>query len=220
MLFDVEALITWGGLTLITFMVFAESGLLFGVIFPGDSLLLTAGFFAAQGNLPLIPLLVLVCLAAILGDNVGYHTGNRYGPRIFKRKDGLFFRQEYVIKAQNFYDKHGGKTIIIARFFPVIRTFAPIIAGVGKMKWRYFAAYNVVGGVLWGGGIIMFGYLIGNASPDIENYLFASIIIVAHAIMFYMIYHLLKEPATRAHLKKAIKEEYHHFFKKNGNRNS
>ncbi len=214
MLFDVEAIITWGGLAIITFMVFAESGLLFGFIFPGDSLLLTAGFFAAQGNLPLIPLLILVFVAAVAGDNVGYQTGKRYGPKVFKRKDGLFFRQEYVTRAQKFYDKHGGKTIIIARFFPAIRTFAPIVAGVGKMKWAYFATYNLVGALLWGVGVIMFGYLIGSASPDIENYLFAAVIIVAHGFMLYLIYHILKDPETRRHIKKSLHEEYNHFFKR------
>lgn len=214
MLFDVEAIITWGGLAIITFMVFAESGLLFGFVFPGDSLLLTAGFFAAQGKLPLLPLLILVFVAAILGDNVGYQTGKRLGPRVFKRHDGLFFRREYVIKAQDFYDKHGGKTIILARFFPAIRTFAPIVAGVGKMNWAYFAAYNFIGALLWGVGVIMFGYLIGSASPDIENYLFAAVVIVAHAIMLYIIYHVLKDPKTRAHIKKSLREEYDHFFKR------
>ncbi len=214
MLFDVEAIITWGGLAVITFFVFAESGLLFGFIFPGDSLLLTAGFFAAQGKLPLIPLLTLVFIAAVLGDNVGYQTGRRLGPKVFNRKDGLFFRQEYISRAQAFYNKHGGMTIVIARFFPVIRTFAPVVAGVGKMKWHYFATYNLVGAALWGVGVIMLGYLIGSASPNIDNYLFVGVIVIAHGFMFYIIYHVLKDPIRRHHIKKSIKEEYHHFFKR------
>src|SRR3990167_10893260 len=171
MLFDVESVIRWGGLLIITFMVFAESGLLFGFIFPGDSLLLTAGFFAAQGNLPLVVLMVLVVVAAVVGDNVGYHTGRRFGPSVFKRKDGIFFKKSYIQRAQQFYDRHGGKTIIMARFFPYIRTFAPIVAGVGKMSWLHFAAYNVIGALLWGVGLTLFGYLIGSAAPDIDHYL-------------------------------------------------
>jgi membrane-associated protein len=215
MLFDVQGLIEWGGLLIIAFMVFAESGLLFGFFFPGDTLLLTAGFFAAQGYLPLIPLLIIVVVCAILGDNVGYQTGRRFGPRVFKRNQGLFFRQEYVDRAQRFYNKHGGKTIILARFFPAIRTFAPVVAGVGKMPWPYFAFYNVFGGLLWGVGVTMTGYLIGNAAPDIEHYLFWSLIIAGHIIMLLIIYKLLKSKKTRAKLKQMIVEEWNYLFRKN-----
>ena len=213
-IFDVETIIQWGGLLAITLIVFAESGLLFGFILPGDTLLLTAGFFAAQGQLPIAPLVILIVFAAIIGDNVGYYTGKKLGPKVFKRKDGILFRQEYIERAQAFYEKHGGKTIIIARFFPAIRTFAPIVAGVGKMKWGYFAAYNVVGALLWGAGVTMLGYAIGSTAPGIDGYLFAAVIIVAHGFLFFIVYQLLKTPETRKQLKQSIKEEYHHFFKR------
>lgn len=214
MIFDVETIIQTGGLLAIAFIVFAESGLFFGFIFPGDSLLLTAGFFAAQGYPPLLPLIAIIVVAAILGDNVGYQTGRKLGPRVFKRKDGLFFRREYVEKAEQFYEKHGGKTIILARFFPAIRTFAPIVAGVGKMSWPYFASYNIIGGLLWGVGVTMAGYLIGNAAPDIDNHILWGIIITGHIIMFIILFHIFKNKDRRLKFKQALREEYHHFFKR------
>lgn len=198
----------------IALIVFAESGLLFGFFFPGDTLLLTAGFFAAQGHLPIETLVGVIVIAAILGDNVGYLTGKHLGPRVFKRRNGLFFRQEYVDRAQKFYDKHGGKTIIIARFFPAIRTFAPIVAGVGKMSWPYFAAYNVVGAVLWGVSITMAGYYIGTNFPSIDHYLLWAILIIGHIFMFIILYHLFKNPKVRAKLRKSLREEWEHYFGK------
>lgn len=214
MIFDAESIILAGGLAAIAFIVFAESGLLFGFVFPGDTLLLTAGFFAAQDKLPIVPLIAIIVIAAILGDNVGYQTGKRFGPSIFKRKDGILFRQDYVAKAQRFYDKHGGKTIIFARFFPAIRTFAPIVAGVGKMKWSYFATYNVVGALLWGVGVTMFGYLLGSAAPDIDQYLLIGALTVGHVILIVTLYQIFKNPITRQRLRKALSEEYRHFFKR------
>src|SRR3990167_9530725 len=214
MIFDAETIILAGGLLAIAFIIFGESGLFFGFLFPGDTLLLTAGFFAAQDKLPIVPLIAVIVLAAILGDNVGYQTGRRFGPKIFKREDGIFFRQDYVAKAQRFYDKHGGKTIIIARFFPAIRTFAPIVAGVGKMRWSYFAAYNVVGALLWGIGVTMFGYLLGSAAPDIDQYLLLGVLTVGHVILFFTLYQIFKNPVTRQRLRKALGEEFRHFFRR------
>lgn len=214
MIFDVDWIILTGGLLAIGLIVFAESGLFFGFMFPGDTLLLTAGFFAAQGKLPIVPLIIVIVIAAIAGDNVGYQTGRRFGPSVFKRKDGILFRREYVQKAQDFYERHGGKTIILARFFPAVRTFVPIVAGVGKMSWPYFATYNVIGGILWGVGVTLFGYLIGNTAPSIEKYFFWSVIIVAHGFMFFMIFQIFKSPEVRARLKTALREEWNHYFGK------
>lgn len=215
MLFDVESIIKVGGLLAIAFIVFAESGLFFGFVFPGDTLLLTAGFFAAQGELPIVVLIVIIVIAAILGDNVGYLTGRKFGPSVFKRKDGIFFRQEYVEKAQGFYERHGGKTIILARFFPVVRTFVPIVAGVGKMSWPYFATYNVAGALLWGVGVTMLGYIIGNAAPDIDHYLFWGVIVFAHLFLFFILFQIFRNPNTRRRLRASLREEWNHFFGKN-----
>jgi membrane-associated protein len=151
-------------------VVFAESGLLFGFFLPGDSLLFTAGVFAARGDLTLPVILVGVVAAAISGDQVGYAFGNRVGPSLFRRPDSRFFKREYVEKAQAYFDRYGVKTIVLARFVPVVRTFAPIVAGVGSMNYRTFVTYNVLGGLLWGVGVTMLGFLLGEAI-DIDRYL-------------------------------------------------
>lgn len=152
-------------------IVFAESGLLFGVFLPGDSLLFTAGFLASQGYLSLPYLAVGCALSAIAGDAVGYAFGRRVGRRLFERPDSRWFKRKHLLAAEAFYEKHGGKAIVLARFLPVVRTFAPIIAGVGNMRYRRFALFNVLGGILWGAGVTTAGYLLGNAVPDVDRYL-------------------------------------------------
>ncbi|MGH8928189.1 MAG: DedA family protein [Acidimicrobiia bacterium] len=165
-----QLLVTFGTIGLFV-IVFAESGLLVGFFLPGDSLLFTAGLFAAQGTLNL-PLILAGCfLAAVAGDQVGYAFGKKVGPALFRRPDSRFFRQEYVAKAQAFFDRYGAKTIVLARFVPIVRTFAPIVAGVGTMRYRTFVTYNVVGGLLWAIGVTMLGYLLGELIPDIDTYL-------------------------------------------------
>jgi membrane-associated protein len=154
-------------------VVFAESGLFFGFFLPGDSLLFTAGVLCAKADSPLWPLpvvLIGVALAAISGDQVGYLFGRRMGPAIFRRPDSRLFKQAHVEKAQTYFEEHGPKTILLARFVPIVRTFAPIVAGVGRMNYRVFVTYNVVGGLLWGVGITTLGYLLGEA-VDIDKYL-------------------------------------------------
>lgn len=178
-------------------IVFAESGLLIGFFLPGDTLLFTAGFFAAQGHLPLGWLIVVVVACAIAGDSVGYSIGRRTGPRIFRKQDGLFFRQEYVAKAESFYEEHGGKTIILARFLPIIRTFAPLVAGVGKMKYRRFLAFNVVGAVIWGAGVVLLGHWLGSKIPNIDKYLLPAVLLATLFTFSPMILHLAKDKKLR-----------------------
>jgi membrane-associated protein len=162
---DVEGIIRWGGLVMIVAIVFAETGLLVGFFLPGDSLLFTAGFLAAGGHLNIVLLLVFVTMAAVAGDQVGYLIGYKTGPRIFQREDSRFFKREHLLRTQAFYEKHGGKTIIIARFVPIVRTFAPVVAGVAMMEYRRFVTYNVVGGVAWVWSMALGGYLLGNIIP-------------------------------------------------------
>ncbi|HJU80426.1 MAG TPA: VTT domain-containing protein [Acidimicrobiia bacterium] len=163
-------LVTFGTIGLFL-IVFAESGLFFGFFFPGDSLLFTAGLFAAQGTLNL-PLILVGCfIAAVAGDQVGYVFGQRVGPALFKRPDSRLFKQEYVERARAFFEKHGPKTIVLARFVPIVRTFAPILAGVGRMQYRTFVSYNLIGGFLWAVGVTLLGYWLGNLIPDIDAYL-------------------------------------------------
>jgi len=162
---DVEAIIGWGGLLMVVAIVFAETGLLVGFFLPGDSLIFTAGFLAAAGHLNIVLLLVFGAFAAVAGDQVGYLIGYKTGPRIFQREDSRFFKREHLLRTQAFYEKHGGKTIILARFVPIVRTFAPVVAGVAMMEYRRFVTYNVVGGLLWVWGLGLAGYLLGNLIP-------------------------------------------------------
>ncbi len=213
-MFSSEHIVQSGGLLAIGLVVFAESGLFFGFFLPGDTLLLTAGFFAGTGKLSIFWLIVVTIVAAILGDNVGYRIGRRLGPSLFKRKDGLLFRQEYIKRTQEFYEKYGGLTIVIARFIAYVRAFAPAVAGVAKMKWSNFAVFNVMGGVLWGLSLPLIGYAVGSSFPTIDKYFILSLIISAHILLAIVAFKVLKNPETRRQLKKHIKEEWKHYFGK------
>jgi membrane-associated protein len=150
-------------------IIFAESGLFFGFFLPGDSLLLTVGLLASRGFMSIWVLLPLMFIAAVLGDNVGYWFGAKTGSRIFNREDSLLFKRKNLLAAKNFYDKHGGKTIVLARFIPFIRTFAPIVAGAVEMNYRHFITYNLLGGALWAIGVTLLGYLVGYFFGQIEG---------------------------------------------------
>ncbi len=176
--YDVEGLIRAGGMLMLVGIVFAETGLLVGFFLPGDSLLVTAGVFAAAGHLDLWLLLTAVTAAAILGDQVGYYIGYRTGPKIFRRPDSLLFKREHLRRAHRFYEKHGGKTIILARFMPIVRTFAPLVAGVGEMEYRRFVSFNVIGGFLWVWSMSLLGYSLGSAIPDIDKHIHLVIAVV------------------------------------------
>jgi len=170
---------TFGALGLFA-IVFAESGLFFGFFLPGDSLLVTAGLLASQDKLALpFPLLAVGCfVAAVAGDQVGYVFGNRVGPALFRRPDSRFFKQEHLERANTFFERHGAKTILLARFVPVVRTFAPIVAGAGSMRYRAFITYNLIGGFLWAVGITTLGYTLGKSIPNVDKYLLPIIAVV------------------------------------------
>ncbi|MDE2181209.1 MAG: VTT domain-containing protein, partial [candidate division NC10 bacterium] len=168
-IYDVEGLVRVGGLLALIAIVFAETGLLVGFFLPGDSLLVTAGLFAVSGHLELWSLFLFVSLAAIVGDAVGYFLGARTGPRIFSREDSLLFHKKHLISTQAFYDRHGPVTIVLARFMPILRTFAPVVAGVGNMRYGRFALYNVMGGIGWVVSMTSIGYFLGKTIPDIDR---------------------------------------------------
>lgn len=159
-------------------IIFAESGLFFGFFLPGDSLIFTAGFLASQGYLNIYLLLVVLFLAAVLGDNVGYWFGEKVGPMIFKKEDSRFFKKEYVERAHEFFEKYGGKSLILARFVPVVRTFVPIVAGVGKMTYQKFFFFNLVGGLLWTLSLSLAGYWLGRVIPGIDQYLIPIVLLI------------------------------------------
>ena len=175
---DVKAIIQWGGLTMISAIVFVESGLFVGFFLPGDSLLVTAGIFARMGHLSLGSLLTVVPLCAIIGDQVGYLIGRKAGEALYSRPDSLVFKKAHLQRAHAFYQKYGAKTIVLARFVPIVRTFAPAVAGAAKMDYRTFVTYNVFGGLLWTYSTILGGYFLASMVPDIDKKIHQVIVVV------------------------------------------
>lgn len=168
-IYNVPELIRLGGMTGMVLVVFAETGLMVGFFLPGDSLLVTAGLFAARGDLDITWLNVVLCAAAILGDATGYWIGYRAGQALYSRPNSFFFRREHLIKTHEFYERHGGKTIVIARFMPIVRTFAPVVAGAASMTYKRFAVYNIAGGVSWVLSMTLTGYFLGRSVPNIDK---------------------------------------------------
>lgn len=203
-MFELKTLLEVTGYAGIGAIVFAESGLLIGFFLPGDSLLFTAGFLASQGIFNIIWLASLCFLAAVLGDSVGYAFGHRVGRRIFTREDSLLFHTRNLQRAQAFYDRHGGKTIILARFLPVVRTFAPVLAGVGSMPYQRFLAYNIVGGALWAIGLTVLGYYLGSAIPDVDRYLLPIIVGIIVLSVLPVIVHTLRSAEDRGRVRRAV----------------
>ncbi len=177
-LYDVEGLIRWGGTFLVCFIVFIETGFFVGFFLPGDSLLVTAGVFAGAGHLPIGTLLTLVTLCAITGDQLGYWIGRSAGNALYRREDSFFFRRSHLRRAHDFYEKYGGKTVILARFVPIIRTFCPPVAGAAQMPYTRYLTYDIFGGVFWVGSMILGGYLLGRSVPNINQRIHWVILIV------------------------------------------
>jgi membrane-associated protein len=175
---NLPELVQWAGLFGLTAIVFAETGLLFGVFLPGDSLLVTAGLLSARGYLNVYHLAPTLTLAAVVGNSVGYFIGRATGPRIFNRENSLFFNKKHAMRAHDFFDKHGCKTVVIAQFMPIIRTFSPVIAGVGGMGKRDFFTYNILGAVLWIWSMLGIGYFLGSYIPGIDQHIEIVVVIV------------------------------------------
>ena len=181
-LYDVRGLVEWGGTLLVCVIVFVETGMFVGFFLPGDSLLVTAGVFAGAGHMKLAELLSLVTLCAIAGDQLGYLIGRKAGESLYRREDSRFFKKRHLESAHEFYERYGGKTIIMARFVPIIRTFCPPVAGAAKMSyWRYLA-YDIVGGFLWVWSMVLVGYTLGRTVPNVDkkiHYIIAGVIVVS-----------------------------------------
>jgi membrane-associated protein len=216
--FELTEFIALVGIIGVAAIVFAESGLLIGFFLPGDSLLFTTGFLIHAGLLDInIHVAVLIIfLAAVLGDTVGYWFGRKAGPRIFNKPDARLFRKEYVQRAQDFYEKHGGKTIIIARFIPIVRTFAPIVAGAARMEYRRFLSFNVIGGFLWAAGITYIGYGLGawfeSLGIEIDHILLPVIALIILISVLPPAIHILKDKQTRTALWEGTKRELKSIF--------
>ena len=191
--FDISSLIRASGYLGVTLIVFAESGLFFGFFLPGDSLLFTAGFLASLGYFNIFLLVILFAGAAIGGDSFGYFFGRKIGAKFFTREKSFFFRPKYVAHTRRFYERHGKKTIIIARFVPVVRTLAPICAGIGSMHYSTFLAYNIIGGIFWTAGITGLGFLLGSAIPNADSYLLPIILVIIFVSLLPGVIHIIRE---------------------------
>lgn len=185
-------IIQTAGLVGIFLIIFAESGLFFAFFLPGDSLFFAAGLFAHGGFLPLLPLLIGSIIAAILGGFVGYFTGHKLGPKVFTKDSSVFFSKRYLVKAEEYYDKYGKMTIVIARFIPIVRTFAPILAGVGKMNLKTFILLNIASGIIWPPIIISIGYFVGSRIPNVEHYFLPISILIIFLSILPLIWRVLK----------------------------
>ena len=187
-----KSLIETFGTLGVLLIIFAESGLLIGFFLPGDSLLFTAGLLTARGTLSLPVIMVGASVAAIVGDQVGYLIGKRAGPALFNRPDSRLFKQKNVERAHAYFENNGPKTVILARFLPVIRTFTPVVAGVGRMEYRRFVTFNVIGGVLWGAGVTLLGRILGDTVPDIDKWLLPIILVIGAVSFVPVILELLR----------------------------
>jgi membrane-associated protein len=176
--YSLDDVIRWGGYFILVAIVFTETGLLVGFFLPGDSLLITAGLVAAAGGLDIWLLSGLLIVAAIVGDSVGYAIGYRTGPRLFRKEESRWFARKHLLRTREFYERHGGKTIVLARFIPIIRTFAPVVAGVGQMAYRRFLFYNVFGGIGWVMSLTWAGYLLGQTIPNIDRHIHIVVAVV------------------------------------------
>ncbi len=207
-MFDLISLIKTAGYLGLFGIVFAESGLFIGFFLPGDSLLFTAGFLASQNFLDIRILAPLTFLAAILGDSFGYAFGSKVGYKLFTKEDSFLFHRHNLERAKKFYERHGGRALILARFMPVVRTFAPILAGVGKMKYHTFLFYNVIGAFLWAIGLTSLGYYLGSTIPDIDKYLLPIIGTIIFVSFLPSAIHILRNKSDREKIAGFIKSKF------------
>lgn len=198
-MFDVTHILQTGGLLILFLIIFAESGMLVGFLFPGDTLLFSAGILAAAGKLSLPEVLVVIAGAAILGDNIGYLIGKHMGPRLFK-KDSAIFRHDYIMRAESFFEKYGTKTMMLSHFIPFVRTFAPVTAGAGNMNHKQFILFDAIGCISWTLLVTLVGYYIGSKVPGIEKLIEPILIGIILLFLIPTIYHALRDPKIRAKL--------------------
>jgi len=190
-------MIRWGGTALVCLIVFVETGLFVGFFLPGDSLLVSAGIFAAAGHLDVAALLTLVSLCAIAGDQLGYLIGHRAGEALYRRDDSFLFRKKHLQRAHDFYEKYGGKTVILARYVPIVRTFAPAVAGAASMRYRRYLSYSVIGGPLWVWSMVLTGYFLGTAIPDVNQHIHLVIIVVVFLSFLPALFEVLRHRRRR-----------------------
>lgn len=201
LIYSIPDLIAFGGYTILFIIIFVETGLMVGFFLPGDSLLITAGLFAARGDLNIYYLIILLSIAAIAGDSLNYWIGKKAGHALFHRKESKFFKRKYLLAAQKFYEKHGRKTIFLARFVPIIRTFAPVVAGIGNMEYKKFLSFNIFGGIFWVTSISLAGFFLGKAIPNLEKNTHIVILIVIILSFIPIIVEYYKHKKTKYKIK-------------------
>ena len=215
MFFSVDHILQAGGILAVALVIFAECGLLVGFFLPGDTLLIAAGIFASQHRyVNIYFLLPAVILAAIIGYQVGYQIGFRGGPRVFKRKDGLLFRADYIPRTEKFVTHHGGKTMILARFIAIVRTLVPLLAGIGKMRKSTFMFYNIIGAIVWVSGVTLGSYWVGQRVDNVDRYILPVVFIGIGLTAAAEIWVVLRSKESRRQLREGLREEYRYFFKK------
>jgi membrane-associated protein len=208
-MFNVEHIVAAGGLLAIAAIIFAESGMLLGFFLPGDTLLLSAGVFAAQGKLPggIVVAIAAISLAAILGDNTGYTIGRTMGPRLFRKKDGILFRHEYVERAEKFYKRFGSKTMLLAHFVPIVRSFAPLVAGVARMSRFKFFVFDAIGDIFWAAIVTLLGYWFGSRIPNIDHYIMPTIALVVCISFGPVLWHLFGNKKARTKIMAKLRHK-------------
>lgn len=200
-MFDVTHIVQSGGLLIIALIVFAESGMMVGFFLPGDTLLISAGILAATGQLPLALTICVIAAAAIAGDNVGYHIGRKLGPKLFTKDDSIIFRHDYIMRAEAFYEKYGTKTMLAAHFFPIVRTFAPVTAGAGKMDYKQFVLFDAIGDIAWAVSITLIGYIFGRKVPHLADYIEYVLIGIMAVTIIPTVYHIATDKKIRARFR-------------------
>jgi membrane-associated protein len=205
-MFDIAHIIQSGGLLLIAIIVFAESGMFVGFFLPGDTLLLTAGVFAAQGKLSLVAVIIIIALAAIAGDNLGYLIGKRYGRHLFEKEDGIFFSKEHLHQAELFFKRFGNKTMMLSHFVPIVRTFAPPVAGAAHMPRRKFVPYDAIGCTSWAIIVTLVGYWFGSKIPNIDHYILIAVAAIMLITLGPSVWHVHKAVRQKSARKKAAKK--------------
>lgn len=201
---DLIELVKTAGYLGLFLIIFAESGLFFGFFLPGDSLLFTSGFLASQGFLDIKILVPLLVIAAVGGDSAGFWMGGKFGKWLLRKKDSFFFKKEHLFEAQKFYDKHGGKTLILARFIPAVRTFVPIVAGMADMDYKKFISFNIFGGLLWGAGMTLAGFYLGTMIPGVDKYLLPIVLAIIFLSVLPGLFHMRKSLSKKLKKNKII----------------
>jgi len=201
MMFNVEHLLEIGGLWLLATFIFTEVGLFLGFVLPGDTLVLTAGVFAREGKFALSSAIIVIALAAVAGDNLAYYIGYRLGPKVFTKPDSLLLRKSHIDRAEKFYKKYGSKTVLIAHFFPVIRSFSPLLAGVGKMKYQKYLFFDVIGDIAWSIIVTLLGYYVASQIPHINTYINLVLIAIIVISVLPVSWHLYQRQQKKKQAK-------------------